>query len=1141
MTVPGNLSSPLLATAAGDAAAFQISRSLRFSSGDSAYLNRTPSSAGSRKKWTWSGWVKRSGSGHSDFFSAVQDFNNATIIQFDNSDRLDFEDYQSSNVGRRVTSQVFRDFGGWYHIVAVYDSDNTTANDRIILYVNGSRITTFDTSSNPSSGQNSIVNSANAHYIGVDKGFSNHYFNGYLAEVNFVDGSALSASDFGEYDSNSVWQPKEYSGTYGTNGFRLTFADNSSNSALGTDSSGNSNTFTVNNLTAKAPGDADAPQNFGVVTYTGTGSSQTISGLNFQPDFVWIKSRTSTASHELYDSVRGATKRLFSSLTNAESTQTAGLTAFNSNGFTLGGHGGSSGSSTNYVAWCWKAGGTASSNTDGTITSSVSANPSYGFSIVSYSGSGSSGTIGHGLNAVPKLIIVKPRTGTTTFGWRVYSSATGNANHLRLDTNTAKSAYSDWNSTDPTSSVFSVDGSPAGTVNASGSTYIAYCFADVAGYQKIGTVNGSGSDQTITTGFCPQYVFFKATNAAEAWLCFDRTRDPSKTSAATKFLEFDNDNAEVSNVNRIEWLADGFKVVSDGTRVPNVSGTEYLYLAIAGVPSSEEDDSLIDTPMNYTADSGNNGGNYATWNPLDKSAATLSNGNLDLTSTGALGCRSTFAASSGKWYFEVTCLATGGGGSVGVMDYDGAFATGDPGNQSYGWGFINTPSNSNFTKKHNNSASTMSSPGALAIGDVFGVAYDLDSGKIWFSKNGIYGEGDPSAGTGASYTNLSGKVGPAAGNGSSAVAWAINAGQRNFVYTPPTNFLSLCTQNLADPTIADGSTAFDIDLYTGTGSTHERSEFSFSPDFVWIKQRNTTRNNLLYDTVRGANKFAVSNSSGTPGTGSGMVTSFDSDGFTVGNSADVNQSSGTFVAWCWDGGTSTVSNTSGSRTSSVRANATAGFSVVKFTGNGSAATVGHGLSAAPELIYLKNLNSSQLWYVYHKAMGAGKYMHLHTNAAQVSDVGMWNNVEPTSSVFTVGSYALSNDYICFCWTSIPGFSSIGSYVGTGSDDGRFVFTGFRPKYIMIKGMSTGGSNYNWAFTDTERGAGNVANHTLAANLGNGESFFGTGVNAFGANNKLDILSNGFKPRENAAFHNASGVTYIYAAYAEHPQKFSRAR
>ena len=158
MTVPGNLSSPLLATAAEAAAAGAVAtRSLRFNSGDSAHLNRTPSSASNRKKWTWSGWVKRSKSGHSDFFSAVQDSNNATIIQFDNSDRLDFEDYQTSNVGRRITTAVFRDFSAWYHICCVYDSDNSTADDRIKLFVNGTQLTAFDQTNNPSSGHTTVV------------------------------------------------------------------------------------------------------------------------------------------------------------------------------------------------------------------------------------------------------------------------------------------------------------------------------------------------------------------------------------------------------------------------------------------------------------------------------------------------------------------------------------------------------------------------------------------------------------------------------------------------------------------------------------------------------------------------------------------------------------------------------------------------------------------------------------------------------------------------------------------------------------------------------------------------------------------------------------------------------------------------
>ena len=278
MTVPGNLSSPLLAVAAaaaGGGAGGVATKSLRFNSGDSAHLNRTPSSSSNRKKFTWAGWVKRSKSGHSDFFSAVQDFNNATIIQFDNSDRLDFEDYQTSNVGRRITTAVFRDYSAWYHICCVYDSDNSTADDRIKLFVNGTQITTFDSTTNPSSGHTTLINSANAHYVGVDKGFSNHYFNGYLADVYLIDGLAIEpVNNFIELDSNGVYQAKAYSGTFGTNGFHLSFSDATSTTTIAEDSSGNNNDFTANNIsvTAGAGNDSlfDVPTN-GDQSDTGAG------------------------------------------------------------------------------------------------------------------------------------------------------------------------------------------------------------------------------------------------------------------------------------------------------------------------------------------------------------------------------------------------------------------------------------------------------------------------------------------------------------------------------------------------------------------------------------------------------------------------------------------------------------------------------------------------------------------------------------------------------------------------------------------------------------------------------------------------------------------------------------------------------
>ena len=216
MAVFNNILAGASGQTSGAAAGYQIDRSVRFNDDDNAYLTRTPSSAGNRKTWTWSGWVKRSGLGfHTDFFSAVQSGGNATMIQFDNNDRLDFENFVgNSDKGRQITNAFFRDTSAWYHIVVAYDSTNSTADDRVKIYVNGSQVTSFNYSTNPSSGQTSIVNSTYPHYLGTDKGFNNHYFDGYLADVHFVDGKALAASDFGEYDSNNVWQPKKFEGNH---------------------------------------------------------------------------------------------------------------------------------------------------------------------------------------------------------------------------------------------------------------------------------------------------------------------------------------------------------------------------------------------------------------------------------------------------------------------------------------------------------------------------------------------------------------------------------------------------------------------------------------------------------------------------------------------------------------------------------------------------------------------------------------------------------------------------------------------------------------------------------------------------------------------------------------------------------------
>lgn len=321
------------------------------------------------------------------------------------------------------------------------------------------------------------------------------------------------------------------------------------------------------------------------VLYTGTGATQTISGLNFQPDLIWIKSRSGATDHKLTDSVRGVTKSLESNTTDAEATDTNGVTAITSTGFTLGSDSVYNNSGATYVAWCWQAGqGTTSSNTSGSITSTVSVNASAGFSIVTYTGTGANATIGHGLGVAPKMVIVKCRN-TAGESWQVYHSGlTSAAYRIRLNATDAQDSQPTmWNSTAPTSSVFSV-GTATGT-NASTQTYVAYCWADINGFSKLGSYIGNGSTDGIfvNTGFRPKYILIKRTDAATyQWAIWDTTRNTF--NAANSNLWADSAEVETTSTGYdVDILSNGFKLRTTNV-ARNASGGNYIYAAFAENP-----------------------------------------------------------------------------------------------------------------------------------------------------------------------------------------------------------------------------------------------------------------------------------------------------------------------------------------------------------------------------------------------------------------------------------------------------------------------------------------------------------------------------------------------------------------------------
>ena len=319
---------------------------------------------------------------------------------------------------------------------------------------------------------------------------------------------------------------------------------------------------------------------------------------------------------------------------------------------------------------------------------------------------------------------------------------------------------------------------------------------------------------------------------------------------------------------------------------------------------------------------------------------------------------------------------------------------------------------------------------------------------------------------------------------------------------------------------------FNTKIYTGTGSSNALTGVGFQPDWTWIKRRNATASHAIQDAVRGNDKSLRSNTTGAEYTNT-FFSSFDTDGFTVTSSeSDVNASAETYASWNWKANGSGSSNTDGTTSSTVSVNTTAGFSIVKWTGSGSATTIGHGLGVTPKIIMLKNTSEVYGWQVYHASLGNTKYLALDSTDAQATSSQSWNNTSPTSTVFSVGASDSNNKsgntIIAYCFAEKKGFSKFGSYVGNGSTWGTFVNCGFKPAWIMLKDTNSGSAG--WMMFDNKRLGYNVDNNALYPNA----------TAAEGTGDDVDLLSNGFKARSTDAGINTSGNSYIYMCFAEEP-------
>ena len=1235
------------------AGGYNITDSLRIRESASAYLSRTPTITGDRQKFTVSTWVKCAKQDSSIILNSIVSTGNRVLFRFSGTNKQFHVVISQGGVNYGANSNVYlRDPSAWYHLVLSVDTTQATATDRLKGYVNGEEITSWASYNNIPQNTNMHINYPSATMaIGADTYAASYLSDAYYAEYNYVDGQALTPSDFGEYNPiTGVWQPKAYTGTYGTNGFYLPMKE-----------------------TTQATG-------FNTVTYNGNGTELKVTGVGFQPDLLWVKRRDNAVSyHRLIDSVRGGDKRLASNDTGGETTASTLIQSFDADGYTVGTDTGMNASGDRYVAWCWDANsdnttsselitnGTFDTNTsgwtnvnssissanqklnatytssgayvyqevtgltvgqkymlsfqstgsndfirvlrdaqteglggtfisflggnattasglnqvffeaptttvyinfnipnggtiiiddislkqvsyDGTIPSYTKTNTSTGFSIVSWTSGGTTTTetVGHGMGSTPSMIILKNRD--LSDNWWVWHNTFSNPEYDYLNLNGTGAISTNinpmWGASGGMSS--STFGIREGGFASNGQRLIAYCFSEVAGYSKFDsyTGNGSTSGPTVTTGFRPAFVMVKRTDTTGSWRIFDSTR--SVDNPRNDHLKADGSDAESVNDSAlaIDFNDTGFQLVGTGLQA-NASGGTYIYMAFADTrdnmfnfdasgnknnwtptninsnASSEPTyDLMSDTPSLVDEDTGN----FATLNPLlIADGGTMSDGNLTFTTpTATRGFHAgTIGMTSGKWYWEVTCSAstynTTNRAAIGYKlgnersSYVISGTDGDVGNMGF------------YT------------------GDTVGFAFDADNGTLENFINGV---------SNATYTSIDmtktwfpiGADAHTAQNGT--VHW--NFGQRPFKYTPPTGYKKLNTYNLSDSSIKDGSQYMNIKLWTGNG-TNQDIDVGWNPDLVWHRNRTDASGGVVTDSIRGDDLHLQTTNANAEGAFANFE--FITNGYNVSGNANLdNQSGKAYVGWNWRGSDSApVTNTVGDISSTVSANPTSGFSVVTWTGNGgSNQSVGHGLSEQPDMVIIKKRNKSENWYVATTSSGYDTNFgyHLHLNTTGVvdgnNDPYYLNSIGSVTDKLLLSNGTSNNggnengiDYVAYCWHSVEGYSKIGNYIGNGSADGTFVYTGFTPSFVLMKDLTSANS---WIIMDKLRTSeynpqdGWIVAHSTSAEYNVGSS-----------DSRIDLVSNGFKLRNANAGNNGSGRTYLYMAFAENPFKNSLAR